>query len=94
MQFGELEIDRLSKNFKEVRLDGTHTKFNINVSNGDAYQVDAMGEHAGIRYPSGVNVRYEKDKSNTHEVRGYVGSEGADALIHVRMTHGGLEIDD
>ncbi|MEO1627248.1 MAG: DUF4097 family beta strand repeat-containing protein [Bacteroidota bacterium] len=94
MQFGELQVNRLGKNFKEVRLDGTHTDFDINIESGATFKLDAAGSHADVDYPSGLKVRYEKDKSSSYELRGHMGSESADAIIHVRMQHGGLDLDN
>ncbi|MEM9918525.1 MAG: DUF4097 family beta strand repeat-containing protein [Bacteroidota bacterium] len=93
MDFGELQINNISSNFKEVRLDGTHTSFDLSVPSNASFDLDALGEHANIDYPSRMDIQYEKEKSSTHEVRGHMGSANSGSLIHIRMRHGGVDID-
>ena len=71
-------------------LVGTHANYKIRVADGASYKLDASGQHAGIRYPSDMDITYEKDKSNSQEVKGSKGSSGG--LIKARLTHGGLRV--
>jgi hypothetical protein len=88
---GGATINSLEKGFDEVTLSGSHASFKINVDDSAAFDLDAYGTHAGIRYPMDLDVRYEKDKNHSQEVRGTKGS-GDKGVIKARLSHGGLKI--
>ena len=57
-----------------------------------AFELDAYAAHAGIRYPMDMDISYEKDKNNAHEVKGKRGGSGNTGEIRARLSHGGLRI--
>lgn len=92
MEYGGAVVGPLSKNFTMVNLLGKYTDFKLSLPEGVAYQVDASGNYAGISYPTGLTVTYEREKSSAHEVKGYSGSQSATAVIKARMSYGGLKM--
>ena len=54
------------------------------------YELDANATYAGIGYPRALNVIYEKEKMNAHEVKGTVGSSGG--TIKARLKYGALKV--
>ena len=92
MQYGGASIEKLSRGFDAVNIDGSYTSFKIGVEGGADFKMDAETNYAGIGYPSGMNVTYEYEKGSDHTVRGYVGSENAGASIRARLNYGGLKV--
>ncbi len=92
MEYGNAAIERLANGFEEVNLNGRYTDFRLYVEDGAAFRMDAAAEHAGIRYPSGMTITYEKESGDSREVRGYRGSDSAPSVIRARLTYGGLRV--
>lgn len=88
---GGVTIDHLEKGFQELTLSGSHTGFKVRIDDDAAFELDAYGTHAGLRYPDNMDIRYEKDKNNVQEIRGSRGS-GNKGIIRARMSHGGLRV--
>lgn len=88
---GGATIDLLEKGFEEVSLYGQHASFKIKIANDAAFSLDLSGSHTGIRYPSGMDITYEKDKNNMQEIRGSKGGSNK-GLIKARLSHGGVRI--
>ncbi|MEL6863574.1 MAG: hypothetical protein AAFP19_04100 [Bacteroidota bacterium] len=92
LQFGGLDLDKLSKGFSELKMSGSHSNFRLEVEDGAAYRFEAYGTHAGINYPSNMEVHMEKEKNTSHEVEGYVGQQDANSMIKVRLSHGNVKL--
>ncbi|MEO1711730.1 MAG: hypothetical protein AAFU60_00135, partial [Bacteroidota bacterium] len=90
LQYGEVNVEQLSRGFSEVRLVGRYTDYKMGVENGASYQLEATADYAGISYPSEMNITYEKDNGTFHEVEGHMGTENARSVIKVRLDYGGL----
>ncbi len=92
LQYGGLRIDELAKGFSEVNLNGKYSDFKIYVQEGASFTLDAETNYAGITYPTGLNVAYEKDKGTSHEVKGHSGTQGARSVIRANLSYGGLKV--
>jgi hypothetical protein len=92
MEHGGGSIRKLSSDFTDVQLDGRHSDFRIGVEDGATFQLEALGEYAGIRYPSELTTTYEVEKGSKHEVKGYMGSSSASKKIRAGLSYGGLRI--
>lgn len=92
LHYGSATIDKVAKGFSEVRLLGNYADFKVKVEEGANYQVEAVADYAGIRYPAALQVTYEKDKGTYHEVNGYIGQKGARSVIKAKLDYGGLKV--
>ncbi len=91
LEYGNVVIDALLKNFTALRLDGRYADFKINIEEGTNFALDVVAHYAGVKYPMGLEITYEKEKGSSHEVQGYKGSAGA-SPIKARINYGGLKI--
>ncbi|RME10594.1 MAG: hypothetical protein D6816_03130 [Bacteroidetes bacterium] len=91
-QYGGLLVDKLAKGFSSMDLKGKYTDFKIYVEPGASYVLDASTNYAGIAYPAGLNVTYEKDKGTSQAVKGHVGTSGARSVIRANLEYGGLKV--
>ncbi len=92
LQYGGSSIGSLSKEFTNVNIVGKYTDFKIGIESGANFKFDASTTYAGINYPSGLNVSYEKEKGTSHEVQGHLGKEGGKSVIVARLSYGGLKV--
>jgi len=92
LEYGGAQIGKIAKNFSVVNIVGRYTDFKLQLEAGTNCRFDASADYAGIRYPSALNVTYEKDKGTFHEVQGYIGSENGQQLIKARIVYGGLKV--
>ena len=93
MQYGGMAVETLGSDFSEVQLLGKYTEFKINVTPGTNFKLDAVTQYAGVRYPSTMQVVYEKEKGNSHEVEGYMGGDrSTPKLIKARLSYGGIKV--
>lgn len=92
LQYGGLRIDNLSKGFSNLNLVGKYSDFKIDVEPGASYTLDASTKYAGVRYPSAMQVTFEKDKGTTHEVKGHAGTQNARSTIKATLEYGGLKV--
>jgi hypothetical protein len=91
LEYGNVVIGTLLKNFTSLRLDGRYTNFKITTEEGTNYAFDAVARYADVKYPSGFEVTYEKEKGSSYEVKGYKGSKNA-SLIKAKVEYGGVKI--
>jgi hypothetical protein len=89
MSHGGLNIRNLEAGFRDLRLEGRYTDFKIGVSG--AFQLDGQSTYGGIRYPDGMKIQIDKEKSNEHEVEGYRGSKDS-GMIKARLDYGSLKV--
>ena len=92
VEYGSGNIRRLSRNFTDVQINGRYSDFKIGVQSGTSFQLEALGEYAGIRYPSDLITTYELEKGNKHEVKGYMGNSTTKNKIRAGLSYGGLRI--
>ncbi|MBI5915946.1 MAG: hypothetical protein HY842_11250 [Bacteroidetes bacterium] len=92
LQYGGLRIEHVSKGFSKINLVGKYSDFKLAVEDGASYTLDAATNYAGIAYPSGLNVTYEKDKGTSHEVKGHAGTQNARSAIRASLNYGGLKV--
>jgi hypothetical protein len=92
LDYGSATLGHVAKGFGEVRLIGSYADFKVKVEEGATYQVDAQADYAGIRYPTAMQVSFEKEEGTSHEVNGYVGQKGARSVIKARLDYGGLKV--
>jgi hypothetical protein len=92
LQYGGLVVNNLAKGFSTVNLTGKYSDFKIYVAEGASYTLDAASNYAGIAYPAGLSVTYEKEKGTSHEVKGHAGTSGARSVIKANLNYGGLKV--
>ncbi len=91
---GGATIEELAVGFQEINLLGSHATYRIGVEDNATYQLDAAGSHAGISYPSDMDITYEKDKSTSREIKGRMGSSNNKGIgfIKAQLSHGSLKV--
>ncbi|MGK0366817.1 MAG: hypothetical protein ACI85O_003893 [Saprospiraceae bacterium] len=93
LTYGGARIEKIANGFSEMRLSGRYADYKVRVEPGTSYQLDASANYAGIRYPSPLQVTYEKDQGTSHHVEGYVNTKGARSVIKANLSYGGLKVD-
>ncbi|MCB0522672.1 MAG: hypothetical protein H6577_10795 [Lewinellaceae bacterium] len=93
LEYGGLRVENLSKGFSGVNLNGKYSDFKIHVEDGASYSLDAATKYAGIGYPASLNVTYEKERGDSHEVKGHAGASGARSVIKANLDYGGLKVN-
>ncbi len=93
LTYGGARIEKIANGFSEMRLSGRYADYKLRVEPGTSYQLDASANYAGIRYPSPLQVTYEKDQGTSHQVEGYVKTKGARSVIKANLSYGGLKVD-
>ncbi len=91
MRYGGVKIENLRQGFEMVSFECEYTDCKVYMDNGASFQLDAIADYSTIRYPDNMEVSYDKNRSNTHEVRGHRGSKNA-GKIKARLRYGGLKI--
>ena len=91
-EYGGANIEEISSGFSNVRLNGRYTDFKINLQRGAPFKMEASADYAGIRYPEGMTVVYEKDKGSYHEVSGHSGTQSTSSIIKAKLNYGGLKV--
>ncbi len=92
LMYGGLRITHVSKGFSKINLVGKYSDFKIGVEDGASYTLDANASFAGIAYPTGLVVTYEKEKGTSHEVKGHAGTQNARSAIRANLNYGGLKV--
>jgi hypothetical protein len=92
LEYGSVNIETVERGFGELRLIGRYTDYKLQVEEGASYQLDATADYAGIIYPKGMSITYEKDKGVYHEVEGHMGTKNARSVIKARLDYGGLKV--
>jgi hypothetical protein len=92
LTYGKLDINNLSRNFSNVNVVGKYTAVKVGVEKGASYRFDAEVAHADTHVPSGATVKTRVDSGQKEAVQGYMGNEGAKALLRARLAYGDLVI--
>jgi hypothetical protein len=89
-----IEAEQLKRGFRQVELSGNFTDFRIGVPDNGKYQVDAITNYAGVRYPGYMIVVEEKDVGTAYKLQGHVGGkpDGA-SFIRARLKYGSLKLE-
>ncbi|MCB0568222.1 MAG: hypothetical protein KDC66_00585 [Phaeodactylibacter sp.] len=89
-----VQVASIGRYFKAVDLSGKFTDFHIGIEQGASYQMNAVADYAGIRYPSNLRVTYEKEQGDNHEVKGQAGDGKAPRSLRARLSYGALRIGE
>lgn len=90
ISYGDITVEEIRPGFSQATLLGDYTDFKLGVASNTSYQLDANAVYAGIGYPHDLQVEYEKEKMNAHEVKGRSG--GAGGTIKARLRYGALKV--
>lgn len=92
LHYGGLSIDKLARGFGELDITGKYADVKIYMEDGSTYVLDVSTKYAGIAYPAGLNITYEKEQGSYHEVKGHVGASGVRSVIKATLEYGGFKI--
>lgn len=87
-----VKIASIGRSFRDVDISGSFTDFRLGIESGATYQMDAVADFAGIRYPRSLKVTYEREAGTNHEVRGHVGTNKPPRLLRARVSYGALRV--
>lgn len=89
-----IEAGHLWGDFRHVELSGNFTDFIIGMPDNSKYQIDAIANYAGVRYPRNLIVIEEKDLGTEYKLQGHVGSKvNSPRLIRARLKYGSLKLE-
>ena len=89
-----IEAGRLWGDFRHVELSGKFSDFRIGVPNNGKYEVDAIANYAGVRYPRNLIIIEEKDLGTEYKLQGHVGNKATNPrLIRARLKYGSLKLE-
>ncbi len=86
VQYGKLDIDKLSKNFKGLTIDSKFTPVTINVEAGAAFELDANTKMSNLDLPSGYKVEDASEYVNNEYFKGVIGEKGGE-LPKMKVTN-------
>lgn len=92
MAYSSLVIQKVARSFSQVNLVGKYSDFKLNLEPGADARVEATGSYAGIGYPTNMTVSYEKEQSQSKEVRGHIGTSSSKGLIKAQLSYGNLKL--
>ncbi len=87
-----VKVSSIGRYFNTVDITGNFTDFRLGIEPGTAYQMDAVADFAGIRYPRNLHITYEREAGTNHEVRGHAGSGKAPRILRARVNYGALRV--
>lgn len=90
ISYGDITVEEIKPGFSQATLLGDYTDFKLGVASNTSFELDANAIYAGIGYPRDLQVEYEKEKMNAHEVKGHSGGSGG--TIKARLRYGALKV--
>lgn len=91
LQYGNVVIGTLLKNFTSLRMEGKYTDFKITTEEGTNYSLEVEANYADVKYPVELEVTKEIHRGSSQEVQAYKGSKNA-SPIKARVEYGGVKI--
>lgn len=91
LKYGGVKVDDLKRGFEKILFDCEYTECKVYMDENVDFSLDAVVDYASIRYPQGMEIKYEKQKNSNHEVQGYRGSANS-GKIKARLRYGGLKV--
>lgn len=85
---------KLGEDFRTVNLNGSFSDFRIGLPGLTTYQLDAVTNYAGIRYPKALVVAHKKDQGTRYELKGHMGESGKAPVIKARIKYGSLKLEE
>jgi hypothetical protein len=92
LTYGDLEIARLGRNFKEVTLTTKYADVVVHTEEGCAYQFNTTGQHSDLAVPSGATIKSKNQNGSQKAIVGYVGNPNAAGVVKATMNYGELVI--
>ncbi|TXB63285.1 hypothetical protein [Phaeodactylibacter luteus] len=93
MDSSSVFIGGIEQGLEQIDLNGRFTDFHVQFEQSAPFRLDAKAQYAGIRYPKGLKVHYEKEAPALHEVKGEVGSSRLGAALRARLSYGALLVE-
>ncbi len=93
INLGSLSIDRISRNFSEVDIDGKHASIELGLESNSNFSFDLETRFAGVYLPSEFEMTKEKLGFNSYRYNGYFGDKNGQSLIKIESEFGAIEIN-
>ncbi len=95
VNYGKLEIEMLSKDFTELKIDGDFTPIRVNLEEGLSCSIEARSKMASLNLPKGLKVDKSEDDwdvGNNEYFNGSFGSSKSQSKIVVTSSFGSISI--
>ena len=90
---GSVSIDRISRNFSEVDIDGKHSSIDLGLESNSNFSFELETRFAGVYLPSEFEMTKEKLGFNSYRYHGYFGDKNGQSLIKIESEFGAIEIN-
>lgn len=88
-----ISIDKVSRNFKNIDIDGEFSSIDLNMEKGTKALLDFELEFGNLKsYGEGINFNKVIKESNRSEYEGYLGSKDATAKMYITTKHGNIRV--
>ncbi len=92
LEYGNLDLVLLGKNFNALDIKGSYTDCSIRVEDGANYLLDASTNYANIKYPMAMTVSNRHDNGTSEMIEGSIGGKPSKSVIKVRLNYGDLKV--
>ncbi|MCS7036349.1 MAG: DUF4097 family beta strand repeat-containing protein [Saprospiraceae bacterium] len=88
LNYGELDIRALGRQFSEARVQGKYTDVKIAVEPGASFRLDAEGRQTDVQVPHLSRSMYRETIGGQVRVSGFAGDANAPRVITARLQYG------
>ncbi len=89
--YGDIVIEKISKDFTKFVLDGDYGDCRLKVEEGAQYELDAQGSYFNATYPRSLRVSSKSDDNSSSTINGNMGN--GKSSIKVRLDYGSLKVN-
>lgn len=91
-RYGEVEIDRLSNEFRNISIEGNFAEFEIDTEVVEAFDLAFDGRYAEVDCKRDVKVINETKDGSNFSLAGYVSDKDKGGKISAHLTYGSVKI--
>ncbi|MDA3854070.1 MAG: DUF4097 family beta strand repeat-containing protein [Bacteroidales bacterium] len=91
IKYGDVDVDRLGKNFELIKVDASYSDIDMVVENGANYKIDLSASYGDISFPR-INVTGVDKEGTSQFIRGYVGHQESGNKILVESRYGDINV--
>lgn len=92
-QFGDVEIDRVTKDFDFINVQGQFGDIEINIEKDANYQMQLEVTFADMSFPK-MFVTESNNEGSRQKIKGYIGSESASRKVKIKSSYGDIDISN
>jgi hypothetical protein len=92
-KMGDVSIDRISRNFSEIDIDGKHASISLELESESSFSFELETKFASVYLPSEFKITKEKLGFNSYRYHGRFGNASGQSLIKIESEFGTVEIN-